>query len=311
MSFAKRLLLIAVISFLIMLVYLFGFKKPAESAINKELSRVTKELESRGDGSSLLYGAPDVDGKSVHLTNVQYVDGKNDTRYDIGEVSAEIGINGLYNGTARNITITPNSGHAYTIASAEIAGFNDKSEQYEFEDLTLTAINLAGKLALGKEANMQIGSVNIKNLRAQTISQIALQNITIGNTEAPAAFNLENLQLKDVNYAELLNTVESLKKGNLPIHLLPLASINDIDMSGLNMLLGEDSVAGNDGNIDEADLFEFFLKNAPQELQDLVGTTDGNEIAETLKELQELPPEDQAIKGLELLLEGLKRNQSQ
>ena len=311
MSFTKRLLLLAVISFLAMLVYLFGFKKPAESAINDELFRVTKELESRGDGSSLLYGEPDVEGKSVNLTNVQYIDGKTDTRFDIGELNAEIGLNGLYNGLANNITITPKTGETYTIASAEIAGFNDKADQFEFENLTLNAINLAGQLAKGKNANMQIGSVNIKDVRNQKIGQIALENMTMGNLSAPAAFNLEKLELNDLEYAELIKTIENLRNGNLPIHLIPLASIKDVDISGLNILLGEDSIAGNDGTLDEADLFEFFLKNAPQELQDFVGTTDGNEIANQLKELQELPPEDQAIKGLELLLEGLKRNKSE
>ncbi len=311
MSFAKRLLLLAVISFLLMLVYLFAFKKPAESAVNNELARIAKELERRGDGSSLLYGTPDVDGKSVNLTNVQYVDGKDETRYDIGEVNAEIDLSGLYNGMARNITITPKSGDAYTIASAEISGFNDKAEQYEFEDLTLSAINLAGQLTKNKSANMQIGTVNIKNVQAQKIGQIALQNITMGNIETPAAFNLEKLELKDVDYSELLNTVDNLRKGYLPIHLFPLANMEDIDISGLNILLGDESKAGNDGVLDEADLFELFMKNAPQELQDLVGTTDGSEIVEQLEELQNLPPEDQAIKGLELLLEGLKRNKSE
>lgn len=308
-KFSKQLIILAFVAASLTLGYLFIFKGSAKHAVKNQLQMVESQLEAKGDGSKLSYGEPEASGKSVVLKNIKYIDGSTQTEFNIQEFTATINLDGTWNGSANNLEITPANSSPVFIQSANLTGYKPTNSgdlnAIEFEGLNLNQIEMDGNISQLINAKMKIANLNARGLKNQHLESISINQIALGNNAIPELVKIEDVALSDVNGAELSNALEGISKGNIPLEFLALGDLETADIASLSAFMNNESHITLD-RTDEEQLLDLFIDNAPPELKEILGRTDGKSILDGIEQIQKLPPEDQAIKGLELLLNSLK-----
>lgn len=292
---------------------LFGYFRLAEKLLSHELENWQSEIEARNDGSYLRYEGLDAKGTTATLDELSYYDAKKDTHILVYGLSLK--------GTPDEIEELHADHFSWRGANQELASFdhilaknlrqnpdaNHGWDQYLFDVLQAENLFMRGKSNSDLKTDLRAETFALNGFDQDRLEDAWVTNIRLEHSDKTAATSKE-IHIHELNYAKIEDVFASIDAGYLP--LAPLSDYVDLDVEGFSLEFnGEPLLQGDKLNISEEDMLEFFMKNAPEELQDFVGTTDGAELLERLQELENKDSDEVAIDMLQFMLDFLKNQQ--
>lgn len=308
----RKFLIICAALIAVIFVFIFAKNQFTTGFVERQLAKYQRQIEARGDGSSLIYDLTSAKGKEVHLKRIIYQDGATGGRLALFNVEAQATAKSIEHLSASRLEWVNEKGNLLTVNQFDADDLTENRKathpwnRYLFsrvqgEDLTLTGLSPSED-----DVEVRAAQFALEDLTDDELALFALMDMSVYYTPEIHA-NIDELRVEDLDYGKIDEIVASIDAGYIPIKPLSELASTDLTLEGLELDLGDGRRLSADGSgVAEEDLLQLFLDYAPQDLRDIIGTSNGRELKSMLDALGRQDPNDLAIRGLEFMLDYLQ-----
>ncbi len=309
-KFFMRLIVIAVAVFISVFAGLVIWNKGRETLIAREISQVQKNIAARDDGSKLTFNKPTILGDNISIQGMKYRDGVTGILIEFEKIEMTQGDRDLLSGKIQQVQILKDEGEPTFIEEVSFVNFDptqdySQLENVSFDEIILKGFEVHGHISYKNLALLKIAQVDIQKMHNALIEEIIYTDTSIGSPENPEVFQLGQFRSSNVKAETLYEIFDRIEKGFIPIDLIPLAQLQNT--TDLNQLVRPNRQPFSSENAE--DVLDFFIQNAPSELQEFLGDRSGKDLMDRFESLDEKTDREKAIELFDFFIEGLKNSE--